>query len=124
MPLQTRLVYSAITNYPRQFTDYQLPLYRSTNQRPLSTSKMLPQLSLLALLPLAITATPISAPPAGVTPTPGVMIDEIHVDCPNDAAQQAYNQCYNDSAPQNCGDKPGPDKKICDQLWQIWCGKL
>ncbi|KAI0135730.1 hypothetical protein F4814DRAFT_444541 [Daldinia grandis] len=109
-----RLLCSTITDCSHQFANY---------QRPLSTSKMFSQLFLLVLLPLAITATPISAPPAGVTPAPGVMFDEIHVDCPNDAAQHAYNKCYDDSALENCGDQPGPDKKICDQLWQIWCGE-
>ncbi|KAG4223552.1 hypothetical protein PC116_g27983 [Phytophthora cactorum] len=91
---------------------------------------MLPHLSLLALLPLAITATPISisinttlaGAGAGATPTPGVMFKEIQVHCPNDAAQHAFQKCYDDNAPDNCDNKPGPDKKICEQLWQIWCG--
>ncbi|KAI1798898.1 hypothetical protein F4811DRAFT_546782 [Daldinia bambusicola] len=51
------------------------------------------------------------------------MFKDVQVHCPSAAAQQAFEKCYDDNALDNCENKPGPDRRMCEQLWMIWCGK-
>ncbi|KAI1469756.1 uncharacterized protein F4812DRAFT_457157 [Daldinia caldariorum] len=62
---------------------------------------------------------PSISPDVGV----GVMFKDVQVHCPNDSTQKACDTCYDDNAPYNCDNKPGPDRKMCKQLWMIWCGQ-
>ncbi|KAI4865048.1 hypothetical protein F4820DRAFT_469996 [Hypoxylon rubiginosum] len=47
----------------------------------------------------------------------------VNVNCHDQSSQHTYDQCYASNTAYQCASKNGSDRAMCDQLWQITCGR-